>query len=626
MDTFTLPSTQKSKTPLIAVFILLVLKLVLLRYFFFNDILWGRISADIAAVLVILCLFELITPARWKGPVYWIINLILSFTFFASALYFQHFNSVPTYSALSELKQVMKIKSSVQSTIEPANFLFFVDVIIMALIWLANKFWGRRIHLTTSLRKRWAALIGVVALALCAYYIRIDQSINNELLQAENLGFLNYQVSAAMKIHNDNSVIASGNLDETVAKIESPEETFIYQKNMKAGQPSLFGSAKGKNVIVIQMEAFQNFPIHLSVDNQEITPVLNKLADESFYFPNIFQQIGQGNTSDAEFMSNTSIYPTGTAAMSTAFGDRELPSMPRLLEKRNYEADTFHVNDVAFWDRSKLYPALNFDHYYDKPSYKNDHFNEFGASDEELYKTGIQKLTDLHKQNKSFYAQFVTVSSHFPFRVPEDRMKMKIPDSLQGKQLGDYLASVNYTDYAIGTLIDSLKANGMWDDTVLVVYGDHFGLQPQDNDPAMIKSTLGIDYEPRLSRFNIPLLIHVPGVKGKVVDQVGGQVDIMPTLANVLGISLKDEKFVAFGHDLLNIDNNIVGMRYYLPTGSFFNNDIMYIPGKTFEDGTAISIKTKQPVQDFSAYRKDYDYILNQMKLSDEYVRLLPKR
>ncbi|MEC0238926.1 LTA synthase family protein [Paenibacillus dokdonensis] len=617
--------SSHSKTPVIGIFILLLLKLLLLRYFFFGEIMWSRVAADAASVLVLLALIELVTPARAKGIVYWIFNLLCSFIFFASALYFQHFNTLPTYTALSELKQVAGIKDSVQSTIEPANYLFFVDVVILAVVWIGGKLMKRKPSMSTPLRKRWPAVIGIIALAATIFFIRQDRTIANEVLQAEHLGFFNYQVAAGIKAKEEANIVASGNIEETVDKINSKEETFKYQENPQ-DKPEFFGAAKGKNVIVIQMEAFQNFPIHLSVDNQELTPVLNSLAKDSFYFSRVFQQIGQGNTSDAEFMSNTSIYPTAAIAMSTGYGDRELPSMPRLLEKENYEADTFHVNDVKFWDRNKLYPALNFTHYYDKPNYKNDHFNEFGASDEELYKFGIKTLSKLHQEKKPFYAQFVTVSSHFPFKVPEDRMKIKIPDNLKDTQLGSYLAAVNYTDYAIGTLIDQLKQNGMYDDTVLVIYGDHFGLQPQDNDPEMVSKALGIKYDPRVTRFNIPLLIHVPGEKGQEVKQVGGQVDIMPTLANLLGISLKDENFTAFGHDLLNIDNNIVGSRYYLPTGSFFNNEIMYVPGKTFEEGSAVNLDTLEPVTDITKYKKDYEYNLAQMKLSDEYVKLLPKR
>lgn len=617
---------SRPKTPFIAVFVVLLLKLLLLRYFFFHDILWSRITADAAALLVLLCIIELITPAKAKGWVYWIFNAIFSILMFASALYFQHFNSVPTYTALSELKQVLQIKESVQSTIESENYLFFADVVIVALLWLIGRWVPLRFSLRTRLRKIWPAVLGVIGLIVSALYIHADRSITNELMQAEHLGFLDYQVAAGIRASEENSMIASGNLDETVQKVSQAEQSYPYASKTAQDKPAMFGAAKGKNVIVIQMEAFQNFPIHLSTGGQELTPVLNQLADGGLYFPHVFQQIGQGNTSDAEFMSNTSIYPTGTVAMSSGFGDRELPSMPRLLEQLGYTADTFHVNEVEFWDRDQLYPALNFTNYYDKKSYKNDRFNDFGASDEELYRVGLDKLSELHEQGKPFYAQFVTASSHFPFKVPEDRKKIKVPDSIQGTQLGDYLTAVNYTDYAIGTLIDGLKAKGMWDDTVLVIYGDHFGLQPQDNDPAVIKQALGITYDQRITRFNIPLIMHIPGKQGKVVDQVGGQLDIMPTLANLLGISLKDKHFTAFGHDLLNIDKNVVGMRYYLPTGSFFNNDILFVPGKGFEDGTAISLKTMQPVADFSKYRKDYDYILNLMKLSDEYVRLLPRR
>ncbi|MNW21351.1 hypothetical protein D3C71_2222220 [compost metagenome] len=67
-------------------------------------------------------------------------------------------------------------------------------------------------------------------------------------------------------------------------------------------------------------------------------------------------------------------------------------------------------------------------------------------------------------------------------------------------------------------------------------------------------------------------------------------------------------------------------MRYYLPTGSFFNDEIMFVPGKGFEDGEAVSLDTLEPVKDFSSYKQDYDYILKLMGLSDEYVKLLPQR
>nr|WP_230192250.1 LTA synthase family protein [Paenibacillus sp. CECT 9249] len=606
--------------------ILFLLKMMLLRHFFHQEIVWTRLAADAAALLALLSLVELVTPMRRKAIAYWPLNAAYSLVLFAATLYFEHFNSIPTYTALYALHQVGQITSSVIETIQPSNFLFFADLIIAVLVWMFCKVRHSRLPASKSVNKIGLLIVFIAGLALSARFIQAGMPIQNELAAAEKEGFLNYQITSAIKSAKDHSIAVTGNPDEIAEEINRLQSSYPYTAK-KRETPAYFGAAKGKNVIILQLESFQNFPINLSVEGKELTPVLNKLAAEGLYFPHVFQQIGNGNTSDAEFMSNTSIYPTGKIAMSTGYGDRKLPSLPRLLRERNYATSTFHVNDVTFWDRDKLYPAIGFDHYYDKPFYNDDKFNNFGASDEELYRVGVDQLAETSRQGKPFYAQFITASSHHPFLVPEDRRKIALPDAMNGTQLGDYLYAVHYTDYAIGTLIDRLKEKGLWDDTVLVIYGDHYGLPPEQNDPQTIRDLLGIHYDSQLSRFNIPLIIHMPGgAEGKTVETVGGQVDMMPTLANLLGISLPDEPFTAFGHDLLNIDKNVVGMRYYLPTGSFFNNDVLFVPGTGFEDGEAISIKTQERVADLTPYRADYEYILKLMELSDRYVGSLPKR
>ncbi|HEY2492130.1 MAG TPA: LTA synthase family protein [Paenibacillus sp.] len=620
--------------------LLLVAKLSMLRIFFFNVTSMGGILKDTLSILAIMCLLELLLPRKAKAPTYWTFNAIFSFILFAATLYQIHFGSVPTYAVLGEMGQVPQIRASITPLIKSYHFLLFADLLIAAVIGII-RFSRRnrdfRIH-TSSLSfgltrrinyrvKIITASILVVCVSLSALFIHRGQAIDNEWVRAEKVGFLNFQVSTALKNKQVSNAIANGDLQQTKTDVEKLQSAYPYKNDdSTTASPAHFASAKGMNVIVVQLESFQNFPINLKVEQQEVTPVLNKLAEESYYFPYVYQQIGQGNTSDAEFMSNTSIYPTGSEAMSVGFGNRELPSLPRLLKKYNYQSATFHINSVDFWSRNLLYPGLAFDNYYDKPFYTNDHFNDFGASDEEMYRVGMDKLTEISAKNKPFYAQFVTTSSHAPFVVPEQFLKMKIPANMQGTQLGNYLSAVNYTDFALGQLIEQLKEKGLWDNTVLVAYGDHFGIQPKETDGAEITSKLGIPYDNQVSRFNIPLMIHVPNQKGQVVELTGGQLDIMPTISNLLGISLKKEQYTAFGRDLLNTDNNVFGMRYYLPTGSFFNDDVMFVPGEGFEDGTAISLKTLQPVQDIAAYGEDYDYIRSLMKLSDEYVQLLPRR
>lgn len=622
-------SKHYGRSPFIVIFIMMMLKMLLFRHFVFQRIQADRLMTDAASILTLLLITELVTSAKWRGTVFHILNAVLSLLLFASTVYFSYYGTVPTYTALHGLDQVLQIRSSVGSIIQASFYIYFVDMIVFAVISIVNRIKGIRSEGSRRIaRPRIAAVAFILSIAISGGYIWSGSAIPNEIVQAESLGFLDYQVAAAINAKKEKDALKNGSVEETAASADALQVSYFNQAEnaVEAGTPNYFGFAKGKNVIVIQLEAFQNFAINLSVGGKPVTPVLNGLAKESFYFPNFFQQIGQGNTSDAEFLSNTSIYPTGVIAMSTGYGDKVLPSLPRLLGGHGYESNTFHINDVAFWDRNRMYPALGFTKYYDKPSFENDHFNSFGASDEELYRVGLEKLQALKQQNKPFYAQFVTTSSHHPFKVPSAQQRIAMPDSLQDTQLGNYLTSLNYTDYALGEFIKGLKASGLWEDTVLVAYGDHSGLQTKDNDPAWVSEQLGINYDGEVSRFNIPLFVHVPGTEGKVVDQVGGQVDIMPTVSNLLGVSLKDEGYTAFGQDLLNTSHNVIGMRYYLPTGSFFNNDILFVPGKGFEDGTAVDIRTRKPVAEFSQYRADYDYILELMKLSDDYVRLLPKR
>ena len=617
-------SRLKYVQPIVPVILLLFIKMLLFRYFLFGQIAWSQVTADLASVVFVAGLCDLIASDRYKTYVLWTLNLLLSLLLFTSAVYFNYFSTIPTFSAFQAAHQVGGVKDSVAALIEGRHLLFFADVLVMAAVWAGMRVRRKDSPISDearpSVHRAWRlGVLGaaVVGLVVSQFYIRHAAAIENELAQAEEIGFINYQVSAAL------------NANKPAGEFDSDKLVYLQQEQEHQDQhkPALFGSMAGRNVVVIQLEAFQNFPIHLEVDGQTITPVLNELADNGYYFPRFFQQIGQGNTSDAEFMSNTAIYPTAKVAMSTGYSDREIPSLPKLLKKRGYTSETFHVNDVTFWDRDKMYPALGFDRYFERSDFENDQFNAFGASDEQLYKTAVKRMVELKAQNKPFYMQLVTASSHHPFKVPPEKQSLTLPDDLADTQLGDYLEAVRYADYAVGELIRALKVHGLYDNTMLVIYGDHFGLQPNDNDPQEVSAKLGIKYHERISRFNVPLIIHVPGDPPKrVIRTVGGQVDIMPTIANLLGISLKDEQFVSFGHDLLNVENNLIGMRYYMPTGSFFNNDIMFVPGKSFEDGTAVSLDTYEPVADFSRYRQDYDDVLEWMRLSDAYVESLPRR
>ena len=129
---------------------------------------------------------------------------------------------------------------------------------------------------------------------------------------------------------------------------------------------------------MIQLESVQNFVVGLEVAGQEVTPNLNDLVGESFYFDNVDQQIAKGNTSDAEFIANTSLYPTGILPMSQQTSGLDVPSLPKYLDPYGYESVTLHTNEAKFWDRDSMYPSLGFDRYYDKEYFGEEDVIHFG--------------------------------------------------------------------------------------------------------------------------------------------------------------------------------------------------------------------------------------------------------
>lgn len=124
---------------------------------------------------------------------------------------------------------------------------------------------------------------------------------------------------------------------------------------------------------------------------------------------------------------------------------------------------------------------------------------------------------------------------------------------------------------------------------------------------------------------NIPLIIASKGITTPTVkDQLGGQVDILPTVSNLLGVTL--DNHIHFGQDLLNESAyNLLPQRYYLPTGSFVNNEELFLSGSGFEDGQhyTLSGDGAKPLQ---STEDEFNRALALLQLSDSYVTQLPDR
>jgi len=617
-----------TKYPGILLSIILLLKIVLFRQVAIHNLsLWGVVS-DVAAMICLMVLPALFLSGKAKRVLQYIIASILSLIWFSSSIYYSYYGSIPTYLTLTHMDQVGQISESVTSAIEPYMILYFADFILlplMTMIW-DSKLQVRTHYWTATTRKQRpklrALIIFALSLIVCGSIVFTSRNIENEHALANRLGVITYQfVVLGEGKTNSGGGMSEEERAQTLAQIQE-----WFADRDQPDHSMYHGVAEGRNLIVIQLESFQNFVIGLKVGDQEVTPNLNALIGESFYFPRMYQQIGEGNTSDAEFILNTGVYPLGAPNMSSFVEGKEVPSLPRTMGTKGYDSYTFHVNDVTFWNRDEMYPALGFNKYFDTKSFENDHFNSFGASDKEFYRVVMQNFEQFKKSEKPFYAQLLTTSSHHPFIVPKEDQLLILPSSYADTQLGNYLQATRYTDEQLGIFIQQLKDAGIWEQSIIAIYGDHAGLQSKENDPAWVSEQLGIPYHDTISRLNIPFILTIPGVEGEVIDTVAGQVDMLPTIYNVLGIDRDEHAQGLFGIDLLNTDTNIIGLRYYMPTGTFFNDDVLFVPGLGFDDGVATDLKTFENVDIGSDLRLDYDYIMELMKMSDLYSRQLPMK
>ncbi|WP_274362283.1 LTA synthase family protein [Paenibacillus thermotolerans] len=578
------------------------------------------LAVALPSLLLFLIPVELLFRQR-KTEAYLVLNTLLSVGMLAIIIYYRQFGIVVTYHAFFQAHQVLDVSDSILDLLKPLYILYLLDVIL----WLALALFKARPKFSDF---RVSPGILSVLLLVCAAtlvsYAYAHDNVLNELKQAERMGLVTYEVHTLVAGVREGTMKAAARpvTPEMVRAVKHLEEPDVRQ---------LFGAAKGRNLIVVQLESFQDFLVGREIDGKELTPALNKLIGDSYYFPNVFQSISQGNTSDAEFISNTSFYPPPYNGASQMYGTKRIPSLPRILEGLGYTAVTFHTNDVKFWNRNQLYPALGFDRYFDKQYFGEEDTIAFGASDEVLYEKTIEQLEKYQDEGRPFYAQLISMSSHHPFIPPEGKEMLALPEGWEGTDLGNYIKMTNYADRALGMFIEELKAAGMWDNCMLVVYGDHFGVSPNnltDNERMLLEAEIGKEYDVRTAH-NIPFIITIPGVTdgGERFEQVGGQVDFMPTIANLLGVSL--DNHVYFGQDLINYPHNVLGSRYYLPTGSFINDEIMYISGETFGEGTVIPIRNPADpsvATDPMLYKDDFIKIVKLLQLNDQYLDSLPER
>ena len=486
---------------------------------------------------------------------YWIIiaiDLILSTWLFANILYYREFSNFLSLSIIKTSGSTAdNLGKSIVGITKISDFLTFLDVAVIIGL-MASKVIKYDLR---PLKLKFNLLLEGLAVALIGVNLMMAQKDRSGLLTrtfdnsyiVKYLGMNQYAVYDAFKTAQTSEQMAKANVSDL-----SSVKKYLKVNYVKPN-PEYTGVAKGKNVIVIHLESFQQFLIGYKWKGKEVTPNLNKLyhSKNTLSFSNFYNQVGQGKTSDAEMMLENSLYGLQSGSAMSSYGtSNTFESAPAILNQAGgYTTAVMHGGAGSFWNRNNAYKQFGY-HYFMPLSYyenKPKYYIGYGLKDKIFLSQSIKYIERLPQP---FYLKLITVTNHYPYDL--DKKNQSIDPTDTGDETVDgYVQTAHYLDQAIGEFLQWMKKTGLDKKTILVLYGDHYGISGNHHKASaeLLKQDEFTNFD-NLKFQRVPLMFHMKGLKGGVKDTYGGEIDVLPTLLNLLGIN--DKYTIQFGHDLLS--------------------------------------------------------------------------
>lgn len=444
-----------------------------------------------------------------------------------------------------------------------------------------------------------------------------DRDLYNDLYSAESaiyeFGILTYTQRDVMTLFTI----------EDVDLAEQNQEIEDFLAEQPAHEENDYTNAlQDKNFILIMAESLDTYAIV-----PELTPTLSLLKGDSLYFENYYSPLYYRNTADTEFLVQTGFYPNkGVSLSMEAYMDNAFPNtMARLFQgvsTTDYQTLSFHNYNDYFYPRIEFHSeTLGFDEYFGsvrmEMQEEPDGFtlNRDWQSDIELMEHVVDELA----KYDNFYANILTVSGHLDYDDKHDIASKHIDqvneyEEANGLDLPSdikyYLAVQIEFDLSLKYLIDELKEMDKFDDTVIMIFGDHYayGL---DIETIWEYDTIKEDGS-QLDIHNVPMILYNTGFESQVMPNYMSSIDIMPTISNLYNLDLSYQEI--FGKDALGADDNIVRF----PNLSFVSNDFEYdilADEYTIREGSGLDITSVM-------LKKDYliqEYLYNNMLLENDY-------
>lgn len=539
-----------------------------------------------------------------------IIDFVLSFLLYANVLYYRFFNDFITLPTLTQTQNFGDVSGSIYALLKPYDFLFFADTLLLLalLVFKVVKMDSKAVGF-----KQGIGIIGL-ALGISGTNLALAEIDRPELLTrgfdrnyiVKYLGMYNYTIYDAVQ-----STKASA--QRVLADTDDMAEVVNYTaSNYAEPNPEYFGKGKGMNVIYVHMESIQNFLINYELNGEEATPFLNSLVEDenTLYFDNFFHQTAQGKTADAEFMIENSLYGLPQGSAFTTKGLNTYQAAPGILGQLGYTSAVFHGNTGSFWNRDEIYKSFGYNQFYDSSAYdmNPDQLADYGLMDKPFFE---QSLPYLSSMSQPFYTKFITVTNHYPFAMNQEEATIE-PNNTGNKIVDNYFQTARYADEAMEQFFADLKKNGLYDNSIIIMYGDHYGIS--ENHNKAMEQVIGKEVNSFESAGlqRTPLFIRVPGMEGGTMHQYAGQIDLLPTLLHLLGEDTKDN--IHFGTDILSEEHDEL-----IP----FRNGEFVSPEFTLKDGKYYNSKTGELIEEEEQLEKAAEYqasVEETLRLSDKVV------
>ena len=426
-----------------------------------------------------------------------------------------------------------------------------------------------------------AVIVGI----LCSYYHFIPESLElvtgyiynkkNSVRYGTIYGYHFVDVRNAIT-HNNNTVYKT--YDEMIDVYDDFKET---QNELNPENSTYQGMGVNKNVIILQLESVQNFAIGATINGKEITPNLNKFLNENINVTNM-HATSYTTTADSEHSVITSTYPQENGEAFSKYYGNTYDDIFANFKNADYYTMYAHGNHGYFWNRQNVFSKYQVDDitFLDDFEDQSELIRTY-LSDELLYKQTIEHMKETVDSGKTVFYDLVAASSHKPFELAGiidkySKVSIDVGDLL-GTELGNYLEAVNYADYAFGIFIDELKEKGLYDNTIIVVFGDHYGMQMYDENLIEFLGYSRNNYNDARMQYefsNVVCGIRIPGVSNIVIDEPVSKMDVKPTLAQICNV----EDTFSLGTSIFNRNSYVaINNGKVITKDYYYDGDSWYI-------------------------------------------------